>query len=222
MRETGAGTLLYTTGAGSIWPDPRVANVNAAAAALHNWAMNLHKEQDGTGIQAAHVGIDSPIGVSVIPGVEAPSPSGSPPLLGTAHHQARRGRARLPPRCRGLPTRLTPRRLRPSPNPDRVAAPQRRDATLNPAARGRPVHQASAAYRGRAGRLRRMRSSSPTRYACAKILVACGLATRQPSTCALRPPRPGRRPDPSDHSAPFAPAQTGRPAPRGFSYSARC
>ncbi|WP_329900145.1 replication initiator, partial [Streptomyces sp. SP17KL33] len=40
--ETGAGTLLYTTGAGSIWPDPRVANVNAAAAALRNWAMNLH------------------------------------------------------------------------------------------------------------------------------------------------------------------------------------
>jgi hypothetical protein len=33
MREAGAGTLLYTTGAGSITADPRVANVNAAAAA---------------------------------------------------------------------------------------------------------------------------------------------------------------------------------------------
>ncbi|WP_234331851.1 hypothetical protein [Streptomyces sp. NRRL S-455] len=33
--------MLYTTGAGSIVPDPRVANVNAAAAALRNWAMGL-------------------------------------------------------------------------------------------------------------------------------------------------------------------------------------
>ncbi|GHH23788.1 SDR family NAD(P)-dependent oxidoreductase [Streptomyces lanatus] len=67
MREAGAGTLLYTTGAGSIWPDPRVANVNAAAAALRNWVKNLHGELAGTGIQAAHVGIDASIGVSVIP-----------------------------------------------------------------------------------------------------------------------------------------------------------
>jgi NADP-dependent 3-hydroxy acid dehydrogenase YdfG len=74
MREAGAGTLLFTTGAGSIWPDPRVANVNAAAAALRNWAMNLHKELADAGIQAAHVGIDSSIGVSVIPGLEAAQP----------------------------------------------------------------------------------------------------------------------------------------------------
>lgn len=83
MQETGAGTLLYTTGAGSIWPDPRVANVNGAAAALRNWAMNLHKELDGTGIQAAHVGIDSSIGVSVIPGVEAAKPEQIAPSTGT-------------------------------------------------------------------------------------------------------------------------------------------
>lgn len=38
MREAGSGTLLYTTGAGSIVPDPRGAHVNAAAAALRNWA----------------------------------------------------------------------------------------------------------------------------------------------------------------------------------------
>jgi NADP-dependent 3-hydroxy acid dehydrogenase YdfG len=85
MQETGAGTLLYTTGAGSIWPDPRVANVNAAAAALRNWAMNLHKELDGTGIQAAHVGIDSSIGVSVIPGVEAAKPEQIAPLYWELH-----------------------------------------------------------------------------------------------------------------------------------------
>ncbi|WP_410611152.1 SDR family NAD(P)-dependent oxidoreductase [Amycolatopsis sp. lyj-109] len=62
MREAGAGTLLYTTGAGSIDPVPQVGNVNAAAAALRNWVINLHKELDGTGVQAAHVGIDVAIG----------------------------------------------------------------------------------------------------------------------------------------------------------------
>ncbi|WP_329370959.1 SDR family NAD(P)-dependent oxidoreductase [Streptomyces sp. NBC_01483] len=85
MREAGSGTLLYTTGAGSIWPDPRVANVNAAAAALRNWAMNLHKELAGTGIQAAHIGIDASIGVSVIPGVEAVRPEQITPLHWDLH-----------------------------------------------------------------------------------------------------------------------------------------
>ncbi|MBA2810574.1 SDR family NAD(P)-dependent oxidoreductase [Streptomyces sp. KM273126] len=62
MREGGAGTLLYTTGAGSLDPLPVVGNVNAAAAALRNWVVNLHKELDGTGIQAAHVAIDVALG----------------------------------------------------------------------------------------------------------------------------------------------------------------
>ncbi|WP_330461732.1 hypothetical protein OIB37_35735 [Streptomyces sp. NBC_00820] len=62
IREAGAGTLLYTTGADSIWPDPRVANVNAAAAALRNWVISLHKELADTGTQAAHIGIDATIG----------------------------------------------------------------------------------------------------------------------------------------------------------------
>ncbi|WP_413812353.1 SDR family NAD(P)-dependent oxidoreductase [Streptomyces sp. OE57] len=66
MREAGTGTLLYTTGAGSIDPVPEVGNVNAAAAALRNWAVNLHKELEGTGIQAAHVGIDVSIGAALI------------------------------------------------------------------------------------------------------------------------------------------------------------
>ena len=87
MRAAGAGTLLYTTGAGSIWPDPRVANVNAAAAALRNWAMNLHKElaDADTGIQAAHVGIDASIGVSVIPSLEAAKPEQISPLYWELH-----------------------------------------------------------------------------------------------------------------------------------------
>ncbi|MFE9453957.1 SDR family NAD(P)-dependent oxidoreductase [Streptomyces sp. NPDC006739] len=62
MREAGTGTLLFTTGARSLNPQPPTANIDAAAAALRNWAVNLHKELDGTGIQAAHIGIDATIG----------------------------------------------------------------------------------------------------------------------------------------------------------------
>ncbi|MEK0099542.1 SDR family NAD(P)-dependent oxidoreductase [Streptomyces sp. A475] len=74
MREAGAGTLLFTTGAGSIDPVPQVANVNAAAAALRNWVINLHKELDGTGIQAAPVGIDVSIGTPAVPGFPTAQP----------------------------------------------------------------------------------------------------------------------------------------------------
>jgi short-subunit dehydrogenase len=74
MREAGAGTLLYTTGAGSLDPLPVVGNVNAAAA-LRNWTVNLHKELDGTGIQAAHVAIDVALGgVSIDPALRAATP----------------------------------------------------------------------------------------------------------------------------------------------------
>ncbi|QJS98938.1 SDR family NAD(P)-dependent oxidoreductase [Streptomyces asoensis] len=85
MRDTGAGTLLYTTGAGSIVPDPRVANVNAAAAALRNWAKNLHNELAGTGVQAAHVGIDVSIGTAVIPGLPTARPEQISPLYWELH-----------------------------------------------------------------------------------------------------------------------------------------
>ncbi|MFI1727451.1 SDR family NAD(P)-dependent oxidoreductase [Streptomyces sp. NPDC020489] len=60
MRAAGTGTLLFTTGARSLNPQPPTANRDAAA--LRNWAINLHKELDGTGIQAAHIGIDATIG----------------------------------------------------------------------------------------------------------------------------------------------------------------
>jgi short-subunit dehydrogenase len=74
MREAGAGTLLFTTGAGSLDPLPVVGNVNAAAA-LRNWTVNLHKELDGTGIQAAHVAIDVALGgVSIDPALPAATP----------------------------------------------------------------------------------------------------------------------------------------------------
>lgn len=68
LLEAKTGTLLFTTGAGSVDPVPQVGNVNAAAAALRNWAINLNKELADTGVYAAHVGIDVSIDVSVIPG----------------------------------------------------------------------------------------------------------------------------------------------------------
>lgn len=73
LRAAGSGTLLFTTGAGSVDPVPQVGNVNAAAASLRNWAINLHKELAGTGVYAAHIGIDVVIGgsdnnESVLPG----------------------------------------------------------------------------------------------------------------------------------------------------------
>ncbi|MDT9700938.1 SDR family NAD(P)-dependent oxidoreductase [Streptomyces sp. P17] len=85
MREVGAGTLLFTTGAGSIDPVPQVGNVNAAAAALRNWAVNLHKELAGTGIQAAHVGIDVSIGMSVVPGFPTAKPEQIAPVYWELH-----------------------------------------------------------------------------------------------------------------------------------------
>ncbi|MFI1332895.1 SDR family oxidoreductase [Streptomyces sp. NPDC020845] len=84
MREVGAGALLHTTGAGSITPDPRVANVNAAAA-LRNWAINLHNELAGTGIQAAHVGIDVSIGTSILPRLPTAQPEEISPVYWALH-----------------------------------------------------------------------------------------------------------------------------------------
>ncbi|MFG2366877.1 SDR family NAD(P)-dependent oxidoreductase [Streptomyces mirabilis] len=62
MREAGTGTLLFTTGARSVNPQPPTANIDAAMAALRNWAINLHKELVDTGIQVAHIGLDATIG----------------------------------------------------------------------------------------------------------------------------------------------------------------
>jgi NAD(P)-dependent dehydrogenase (short-subunit alcohol dehydrogenase family) len=68
MREAGEGTLLYSTGGGSVDPNPMLGNINAAAAALRNWVISLHKELAGTGIQAAHVAIGAWIGTDGPPG----------------------------------------------------------------------------------------------------------------------------------------------------------
>ncbi|WP_046506795.1 SDR family NAD(P)-dependent oxidoreductase [Streptomyces odonnellii] len=94
MREAGAGTLLFTTGAGSVNPVPQVANVNAAAAALRNWVLNLHNELDGTGVQAAHVAIDVSIGTSVVPGFPTAKPEEISPVYWELH-TTRRDQAEL-------------------------------------------------------------------------------------------------------------------------------
>ncbi|WP_033287985.1 SDR family NAD(P)-dependent oxidoreductase [Amycolatopsis jejuensis] len=62
MRAAGAGTLLFTTGGGSVDPVPMFGNANAAQAALRNWAINLNKELAGSGVHAAHVAINVWIG----------------------------------------------------------------------------------------------------------------------------------------------------------------
>jgi NADP-dependent 3-hydroxy acid dehydrogenase YdfG len=86
MRAAGSGTLLYTTGAGSLDPFPAVANVNAAAAALRNWAVNLHKELADSGIQAAHVAIDVTLGVTpVIPDFPTATPEEVSPVYWELH-----------------------------------------------------------------------------------------------------------------------------------------
>ncbi|WP_030934576.1 SDR family NAD(P)-dependent oxidoreductase [Streptomyces sp. NRRL B-24720] len=94
MREAGAGTLLFTTGAGSVDPVPQVANVNAAAAALRNWVLNLHKELEGTGVQAAHVGIDVSIGTPAVPGIPTAKPEEISPVYWELH-TTRRDQAEL-------------------------------------------------------------------------------------------------------------------------------
>jgi hypothetical protein len=44
MIAAGSGTILVTTGGGSITPVPFLANVNIAATGLRNWILNLRTE----------------------------------------------------------------------------------------------------------------------------------------------------------------------------------
>ncbi|MEU6847864.1 SDR family oxidoreductase [Streptomyces sp. NPDC046716] len=85
MREAGAGTLLYTNGAGSIDPVPMLGNLNAAQAALRNWVLGLHKELAGTGVKAAHVAIGAWVGPDGPPGVPAAPAEDIAPLYWDLH-----------------------------------------------------------------------------------------------------------------------------------------
>ncbi|GAA3625859.1 SDR family NAD(P)-dependent oxidoreductase [Nonomuraea rosea] len=80
MRQAGAGTLLFTTGGGSVRPIPMLGNVNAAAAALRNWVINLHNELAGSGVYAAHVAIGTWIGEGGPEGIPAATPEQIAPL----------------------------------------------------------------------------------------------------------------------------------------------
>ncbi|WP_330294034.1 hypothetical protein [Streptomyces sp. NBC_00576] len=80
MRKAGAGTLLFTTGGGSVHPVPMFGNVNAAATALRNWVINLHNELTGTGVHAAHVAVNILIGDGGQPGFPTATPEQIAPL----------------------------------------------------------------------------------------------------------------------------------------------
>jgi short-subunit dehydrogenase len=62
MIAAESGTILITTGGGSITPVPALANINVAAAGLRNWTLNLHQELKPHNIYVAHIGISAWIG----------------------------------------------------------------------------------------------------------------------------------------------------------------
>ena len=74
MLEAGTGTLLYTTGGGAISPYPFLATLNAAQAALRNWAHNLHATLADRGIHAATVAVNAMITDHAPEGVPAIAP----------------------------------------------------------------------------------------------------------------------------------------------------
>jgi NADP-dependent 3-hydroxy acid dehydrogenase YdfG len=57
MLATGAGTLLYTTGASSVLPVPAFVGTGMAGAALRKWVLTLNSALAGQGIYAGHVAI---------------------------------------------------------------------------------------------------------------------------------------------------------------------
>lgn len=86
LQAAGAGTLIFTTGAGSLYPVAQYGNVTAGAAALRNWALNLGAALDGTGVHVAHVAIALMIGEeAVVPGLDFLPPREIAPLYWDLH-----------------------------------------------------------------------------------------------------------------------------------------
>ncbi|KQX75067.1 SDR family oxidoreductase [Aeromicrobium sp. Root472D3] len=81
MLERRSGTLLFTTGGGSISPIPMMGNINAASAALRNWAVNLNGALAGSGVHAAYVAIN----LLIDSGPEEASAAAIAPLYWTAY-----------------------------------------------------------------------------------------------------------------------------------------
>ncbi|MET9760992.1 SDR family NAD(P)-dependent oxidoreductase [Streptomyces sp. NPDC006372] len=93
MREAGAGTLLFTSGGGSVDPIPMLGNVNAAGAALRNWVINLGKELAGSGVHAAHVAINVWIGDGGPEGFPRATPEQIAPIYWDLHENRDRSEA---------------------------------------------------------------------------------------------------------------------------------
>lgn len=93
MREAGAGTLLFTTGGGSVDPVPMLGNIHAASAALRNWVINLDKELAGSGVHAAHVAINVWIGDGGPEGFPTATPEQIAPLYWDLHEKRDRSEA---------------------------------------------------------------------------------------------------------------------------------
>ncbi|KKD06686.1 SDR family NAD(P)-dependent oxidoreductase [Streptomyces sp. WM6386] len=93
MRAAGAGTLLFTTGGGSVDPLPMLGNVNAAAGALRNWVINLNKELSDSGVHAAHVAINAWIGEGGPDGISTATPQEIAPLYWELHEARNRAEA---------------------------------------------------------------------------------------------------------------------------------
>jgi hypothetical protein len=74
MLDAGQGALLFTTGGGSITPNPMLGNVNAAAAALRNWVLNLNGVLAGQGVYAGHVALNVWIGAGGPAGIPSAEP----------------------------------------------------------------------------------------------------------------------------------------------------
>ncbi|RIJ60913.1 SDR family NAD(P)-dependent oxidoreductase [Clavibacter phaseoli] len=62
MIAAGSGTVLVTTGGGSLAPTPARGNINIAAAGLRNWTLNLHAALAERGVYVAFVAITALIG----------------------------------------------------------------------------------------------------------------------------------------------------------------
>jgi NAD(P)-dependent dehydrogenase (short-subunit alcohol dehydrogenase family) len=81
MLQSGAGTLLFTTGGGAINPYPMLASMNMAQAALRNWVHNLHATLADQGVHAATVAIN------LLPATTAPEgvPHAAPDAIAQAY-----------------------------------------------------------------------------------------------------------------------------------------
>ena len=83
MLARGTGTLLFTTGASSVEPNPKLSNVGIATAGLRNWVLALHPALAELGIYVAHV----PLAVWIGRGGPETQPDAIAPVYWTLYTQ---------------------------------------------------------------------------------------------------------------------------------------